>query len=467
MAILEQRKKNNTGSSGNNTTTNTSTSTSTSTNTNTTSLLSNSKNHNNISMNKKEDVEINSINTEDDIIQIRIKPNVQNSRNNYHDVTLSIARSSTVYQLKEQIRSSCYNKSVNNSDDSDDNDDSNDNDTSHTRSSSSNNDGNGSSNGDTTDHSNTNTTTTASTISRDRYLRLICSGRLLAPDSTVLSDFKCIKDGSFIHAILAAPGVRGGQQATLSRDRRHSSQRRPRGIGIGSNGLILPRRNNSNDDDDDNDDIEEGRQRRGFDRLRANGMSRSEIAAIRTYFSRQVDHFIEQRNQLENSNDTTTNATTSTNSNSSTDDNTNTNDTANANGNTNANEDPRIQRLRREEEWMERQGPYSEFRLNINSSNPLLRSRAYINGIEIDTTTGGAGAMNDFRSGGGGSSIMGALGTNRDFIWGFVLGYSFGFMTMFIVWLPTVPHKQRVGILCGFCFHMTLRIMERKAIQES
>ena len=62
---------------------------------------------------------------------------------------------------------------------------------------------------------------------------------------------------------------RGGQQATLSRDRRHSSQRRPRGIGIGSNGLILPRRNNSNDDDDDNDDIEEGRQRRGFDRLRA------------------------------------------------------------------------------------------------------------------------------------------------------------------------------------------------------
>jgi len=182
----------------------------------------------------------------------------------------------------------------------------------------------------------------------------------------------------------------------------------------------------------------------GFDRLRANGMSRSEIIAIRAYFSRQVDRFIEQRNQLENNSNSNTN-------------------TSNNSSNNNGNEDPRIQRLRMEEEWMERQGPYSEFRLNINSSNPLLRSRAYINGIEIDTTT--ADGMNEFRSGRG-ASIIGALGTNRDFVWGFVLGYSFGFMTMFIVWLPTVPHKQRVGILCGFCFHMSLRILEKKVVQE-
>ncbi len=61
---------------------------------------------------------------------------------------------------------------------------------------------------------------------------------------------------------------RGGQQATLSRDRRHNNQRRLRGVGIGSNGLILPRRSSS-DDDGDGEDIEEGRQRMGFDRLRA------------------------------------------------------------------------------------------------------------------------------------------------------------------------------------------------------
>ena len=162
-------------------------------------------------------------------------------------------------------------------------------------------------------------------------------------------------------------------------------------------------------------------------------MSRDEIAALRTYFSRQVDRFIEQRNQL------------------------------NPNIDIN-NEDPRIQRLRMEEEWMDRQGPYSEFRLNTNTSNmnsPLLRSRAFINGIEIDTTTGAIN--NDFRSQSG-TSMIGALGTNRDFAWGFVLGFSFGFMTMFILWLPTVSHKQRVGILSGFCFHMMLKILEREQL---
>ena len=181
-------------------------------------------------------------------------------------------------------------------------------------------------------------------------------------------------------------------------------------------------------------------------------MSRSEIAALRTYFSRHVDRFIEQRNELNGSTNTTDG--TSTNTGSS---NTNGN-----NNNNNTNEDPRIHRLRMEEEWMERQGPYSEFRLNINGSNPHIRSRAYVNGMEIDS----AGGINEFRPGSSASNIIGALGTNRDFIWGFVLGYSFGFMTMFIVWLPTVPHKQRVGILCGFCFHMSLRILERKVVQE-
>lgn len=164
-------------------------------------------------------------------------------------------------------------------------------------------------------------------------------------------------------------------------------------------------------------------------------MSRSEIAALRTYFSRHVDRFIEQRNQL------------------------NRNNTQNAN-----NDDPRLYRLQMEEEWMNRQGPHSEFRLNTNTTNtssPLIRSRAYINGLEIDTTTGEISS--DFRSQTG-SSMIGALGTNRDLMWGFVLGYSFGFVTMFIVWLPTVPHRQRVGILSGFCFHMMLKILERQAV---
>lgn len=162
-------------------------------------------------------------------------------------------------------------------------------------------------------------------------------------------------------------------------------------------------------------------------------MSRNEIAALRTYFSRHVDRFIEQQNQLNNT--------------------------------TQNNDDPRLYRLQMEEQWMNRQGPYSEFRLNTNTTNtssPIVRSRAFINGLEIDTTTGEINS--DFRSQPG-SSMIGALGTNRDLMWGFVLGYSFGFLTLFISWLPTVPHKQRVGILSGFCFHMILRILERQERQ--
>jgi hypothetical protein len=196
-------------------------------------------------------------------------------------------------------------------------------------------------------------------------------------------------------------------------------------------------------------------------------MSRSEIVTIRAYFSQNVDRFIEQRNQLNANNDNITNAIENT---TNQDNNNNNNNNINVNNIAN-NEDPRIFRLRMEEEWMDLQGPYSEFRLNTNISNTtttsnntqmnnsVIRSRAYINGLEIDATT--HEITRDFRNSNG-NSMIGALGTNRDFIWGFVLGYSFGFMTMFIIWLPTVPHKQRVGILSGFCFHMALKILEER-----
>ena len=226
-------------------------------------------------------------------MKVRIKSNIQNSNsNNAKDVTLLISPSYTVNQLKDHIRSSCFNDIANGG-----------------------NDTSSSGNGDNL----TNSSNTASTISRDRYLRLICSGRLLAPDSMNISEFKCIKDGSVIHAVLAAPGIRfvliivhfspysipanktdtcfsvhhslgvftiiwiythirrGGQQAALSRDASTSRNSRPirfRGIGIGSDGLILPRRNNDDEEDDEEEgDIEEGRQRLGFDRLRAVSLS--------------------------------------------------------------------------------------------------------------------------------------------------------------------------------------------------
>jgi len=42
---------------------------------------------------------------------------------------------------------------------------------------------------------------------RGRYLRLVSSGRLLAPDSASLLNFRLKEDG-VIHAVLAAAGVR-------------------------------------------------------------------------------------------------------------------------------------------------------------------------------------------------------------------------------------------------------------------
>ena len=80
---------------------------------------------------------------------------------------------------------------------------------------------------------------------------------------------------------------RGGQQAALARDsnnttfshsgtianltgrRNRLNQRQFQGIGIGSNGIIIPRRNSNDEEEDDDEDVEEGRQRMGFDRLRA------------------------------------------------------------------------------------------------------------------------------------------------------------------------------------------------------
>lgn len=104
-----------------------------------------------------------------------------------------------------------------------------------------------------------------------RYLRLICKGRLLTPDTATLKDFPSIKDGDVIHAVLAAPGVRGGQQAALSRG---STQRRYRGTGVGPGGRAVRPTSDSldsdSDDDGNNSDVlEEGRERLGFDRLRS------------------------------------------------------------------------------------------------------------------------------------------------------------------------------------------------------
>jgi len=266
----------------------------------------------------------------------------------------------------------------------------------------------------------------------------------MAPDDAKVEQFK-IGDGSVVHAVVAAAGVQGGQQALLSQpedsDVRgsgngdgHRRRRRLRGLGIGLDGIVISRRNRSGEsednreDEDDDEDIEAGRERIGFDRLRADGLSRSEISALRIYFARSIDRFIEQRNELGNSNS---------------DDNDEINE-----------DDPdpeatsRNRRLRMEDEWMQAQGPTSEFRLNLNAANPLLNRRA------LFRRRNGAGSRSNVDP-----MYTGPLGTDRDFVWGFTLGYFVGFFMMFWVWMPTVPHRQKLGILVGICCQMAGNVL--------
>ncbi|KAL3789389.1 hypothetical protein ACHAW5_010184 [Stephanodiscus triporus] len=154
-------------------------------------------------------------------------------------------------------------------------------------------------------------------------------------------------------------------------------------------------------------------------------------------------------------------------------------------------------RLRMEDEWMSTQGPYSEFRMNLNTSNPLLlaviagagggggtnttgsgpfggthaglflRSRNAIPGgnDDDDDADGGDAFGGAFGRGGGyHHPYMGPLapaGTDKDFVWGFILGFFVGYIMLFWIWMPTVPHKQKIGIISGISFQLVLNLLRK------
>jgi DUF2407 C-terminal domain/DUF2407 ubiquitin-like domain len=238
----------------------------------------------------------------------------------------------------------------------------------------------------------------------DRYLRLICKGRLLAPDTSLLREFS-VRNGDVLHAVLAAAGVRGGQQAALAR----GISRRYRGTGVGAGGRAVRATGDSDNDDDNHNDGESGDEeegRLGFDRLRSTGLSRGEISAIRTYFSRSVDRFVQAHPEIA---------------------------AESASGET----DSRRRRLLHEDAWMQAQGPTSEFRFNLNQNNPFLRLSAETPLFRATT-----------------------VGTDRDFLWGFLLGFFVGFLMLVWVWMPTVPHKQKLGILTGISFQLAMNFLK-------
>ncbi|OEU20144.1 hypothetical protein FRACYDRAFT_236214 [Fragilariopsis cylindrus CCMP1102] len=337
----------------------------------------------------------------------------------------------------------------------------------------------------------------------DRYLRIICKGRLLSPDESFLSEFK-VCDEDVIHAVLAAAVVttssstrRQKQQRQTTNSgtststtphhqqqqrRRHNTntrQRQHRGLGtvVGPGGRVTRVRtsnnsNGNNDDDsnsdDEHDDIEQGgggggegnssrrrrrRERRGFDQLRSGGLSRQEITAIRIYFNRQVDRFIiEQQEQQQQQQQPNTGGGSGDGDGDGEDVITAATATTTSNRFLHLDEpDLSRRRLLIEESWMTTQGPASEFRLNLNR-NTLLRVAA------LSGEGGGGGLLRNITTTTGSNSgrQQGNMGNDRDFIWGFCLGFFVGIIGLVWVWVPTVPHKQKIGILTGISFQFFL-----------
>ena len=53
-------------------------------------------------------------------------------------------------------------------------------------------------------------------------------------------------------------------------------------------------------------------------------------------------------------------------------------------------------------------------------------------------------------------------GTDKDFVWGFILGFFVGLIMILWVWMLMVPHKQRITIISGIIFQLGL-ILWRKS----
>ena len=202
---------------------------------------------------------------------------------------------------------------------------------------------------------------------------------------------------------------RGGQQAALA----CGTTRRYRGTGVKASGRV--EQSTSNDEADEESDEEEGRERLGFDRLRTgsitrlkgrrkfkissfivciylqkkSGLSCQEITAIPSYFSCQVDWYL-QSNPPTGEEET----------------------------------DALQRRFLQEDTWMTKQCPASEFRLNLNqNAGPAMLWRQ-------------EGTPLSFR-------FRSSIGTNSDFLWGFLPGFFVGFLMLIWVWMPSVPHKQK------------------------
>ncbi len=64
------------------------------------------------------------------------------------------------------------------------------------------------------------------------------------------------------------------------------------------------------------------------------------------------------------------------------------------------------------------------------------------------------------------SGPLPSAGTEKDLIWGFFLGFFVGFIMLFWVWMPSVPHRQKVGIILGIIVQLGLNLLRKSGREE-
>jgi hypothetical protein len=201
----------------------------------------------------------------------------------------------------------------------------------------------------------------------------------------------------------------------------------------------------------------------GFDRLRITaGLRRADVLAIRISFNPQIDRWLETHPEFAYLHEA----------------------------------DVLRRRRLQEEAWMVSQGPASEFTLNLggrihNNNNTTTTTNTTTSTTTMNqrwaaqsaggaTTTTTTTTTTPWRTNNiammnpntanlhqlHSSLSSTTVGTDRDFIWGFLLGFFVGFLMLLWVWMPTVPHKQKLGILAGYSFHLGLGMLQNKHFQQ-
>ena len=314
----------------------------------------------------------------------------------------------------------------------------------------------------------------------DKFVRLIASGKLLAPDHQCLAAFRnqltAASGPAVIHAVVSlaqttSPGARA----------------------MALTGVSLVATDDSSDSDGGGDeagqggvDAAEGRRtsRAGFDRLREVGLNREEIESLRTFFTPQVNAFagtstVERQRGSDDDAESDLEV-----------------------GEENAQqpaESARQRQLRLEDAWIAAQGQSGEFGMNFLGGGDR-RLRGALGGAGVffgasadddDTleTTGLLGEGTDENAAqrrarrnrdGAGRTLMpfrtaiipggglndrfnpseSEMGQPRDFVVGFLMGFLLGVIMLFWLW-EQGPYRQKMGIMSGVCSQLTLRYVKR------